>query len=73
MHFHGRTSDIALTAPRVFTGHSQGYTQASLVDHATGSVHTGLSMNVLAPSGAIEPHLHSFEEGFYILEGDAVR
>ena len=71
MHFHGR-SDIALTAPRVFAGHSEGYTQASLIDHATGSVHTGLSMNQLAPLGTISPHLHSYEEGFYILEGEAV-
>jgi uncharacterized cupin superfamily protein len=72
MHFHGRSSDIALTAPRVYASHSQGYTQASLIDHATGSVHTGLSLNQLAPSGAISPHLHSYEEGFYILEGDVV-
>ena len=72
MHFHGRTSDVALTVPRVYANHSQGYTQASLIDRATGSVHTGLSMNVLAPSGTIAPHLHSFEEGFYIIEGEAV-
>jgi quercetin dioxygenase-like cupin family protein len=71
MHFYGR-SDIALTAPRVYAGHSQGYTQASLIDHTTGSVHTGLSMNELAPLGTISPHLHSYEEGFYILEGEAV-
>jgi mannose-6-phosphate isomerase-like protein (cupin superfamily) len=72
MHFHGKTSDIALTAPRLYASHSQGYTQASLVDRATGSVHTGLSMNQLAASGTISPHLHSYEEGFYILEGEAV-
>lgn len=72
MHFHGRTSDVALTAPRVYANHSQGYTQSSLIDRATGSVHTGLSMNQLASSGTIAPHLHSFEEGFYILEGEAV-
>src|SRR5580658_6473241 len=72
MHFHGRLTDIPLTEPRLYANHSQGYTQASLIDRATGSVHTGLSLNLLAPSGAIAPHLHSFEEGFYILEGDAV-
>jgi quercetin dioxygenase-like cupin family protein len=72
MHFHGRSADFALTTPRIFANHSQGYTQASLVNHATGSVHTGLSLNVLAPAGSIAPHLHSFEKGFYILEGDAV-
>jgi uncharacterized cupin superfamily protein len=72
MHFHGRSSDIPLIAPPAYANHSQGYTQASLIDHATGSVHTGLSLNQLVPSGAIAPHLHSYEEGFYILEGDAV-
>jgi quercetin dioxygenase-like cupin family protein len=72
MHFKARSDDIALIAPRLYTGHSQGYAQASLVDHTTGSVHSGLSMNQLASSGAISPHLHSYEEGFYILEGHAV-
>jgi quercetin dioxygenase-like cupin family protein len=72
MHFYGRSSDIALSAPGLFASHSRGYTRASLVDHTTGSVHTGISMNVLAPSGSIAPHLHSYEEGFYILEGEAV-
>jgi quercetin dioxygenase-like cupin family protein len=72
MHFYGRTDDIALTAPRLYANHSQGYEQASLIDRATGSVHTGLSMNALTPGGTIAPHLHSYEEGFYLLEGDAV-
>jgi quercetin dioxygenase-like cupin family protein len=72
MHFKGRSDDVALTAPRLYSSHSQGYTQASLVDHTTGSVHTGLSLNQLAPSGFITPHLHSYEEGFYILSGRAV-
>ena len=30
-------------------------------------------MNELAPGGTIHPHVHSFEEGFYILSGEAVR
>jgi quercetin dioxygenase-like cupin family protein len=71
MHFHGRSDSIASSAPRLYADHSKGYTQASLIDHVTGSVHTGLSMNQIAPSGTISPHLHSYEEGFYILEGDA--
>ena len=29
-------------------------------------------MNELAPGGTIHPHVHSFEEGFYILSGEAV-
>jgi quercetin dioxygenase-like cupin family protein len=72
MHFHGRSDDIALTSPRLYANHSEGYTHAPLVDHTTGSVHTGLSVNQLASSGTIAPHLHSYEKGFYILEGEAV-
>ena len=34
-----------------------------------GSVHMGVGVCFLDPGGAIEPHVHSFEESFYILEG----
>jgi mannose-6-phosphate isomerase-like protein (cupin superfamily) len=34
-----------------------------------GSVHMGAGICYLDPDGAIQPHLHSFEESFYILEG----
>ena len=61
-----------MTADPQFAGHSQGYTRAPLVDHTLGSVHTGLSMCELAPGGTIDPHVHSFEEGFYVLSGTAV-
>jgi quercetin dioxygenase-like cupin family protein len=72
MHFFGNSKDVPLTEPRFSINHSRGYTQASLIDHNTGSVHTGLSLNELAPGGTISPHLHSYEEGFYLLEGEAV-
>jgi quercetin dioxygenase-like cupin family protein len=72
MHYFGRFDEGALTRHPIFEGHSEHYTHAPLVDHATGSVHTGLSMNQLAPGGAIEPHVHSFEKGFYVLSGDVV-
>jgi len=71
MHHFGRFDESALKGHPTFAGHSQGYRYVSLVDHETGSVHTGLSMNELAPGGSIEPHVHSFEEGFYILQGTA--
>ena len=71
MHFVGRIGDAAPAPHPVWVGHSEGYTEAWLIDHRTGSVHTGLSLNHLAAGGAILPHVHSFEEGFYILEGEA--
>ena len=72
MHHFGRFEESALRAHPAFEGHSEGYRCAWLVDHTSGSVHTGLSMNELAAGGEIHPHVHSFEEGFYILSGEVV-
>lgn len=72
MHYIGKFNESALTAPAIYENHGQDYTQAALVDHTTGSVHTGLSMNQLAAQGTLAPHVHSYEEGFYILAGQAV-
>jgi quercetin dioxygenase-like cupin family protein len=72
MHYVGRAGDRAFGSPPLYQGHSEGYGSVSLVDHTTGSVHTGLSLNQLAVNGTIAPHVHSFEEGFYLLEGQAI-
>jgi quercetin dioxygenase-like cupin family protein len=72
MHFSGRFEKSAMAPHPVYANRSQGYTQVSLVDHTSGSVHTGLSMNQLAAQGTLSEHLHSFEEGFCILEGQAL-
>ena len=72
MHSFGKFDATALGAYPVFAGHSEGYTHTWLVNHTTGSVHTGLSIDELAPGGTIAPHVHSFEEGFYILSGEAI-
>lgn len=73
MHYFGKFDEKALAAPALYAGHSQGYRQVELVNREkTGSVMTGLTINELAPSGTIDPHVHSFEEGFYLLSGEAV-
>ena len=72
MHYFGRFQDGALLADPLFAGHSHGYTRASLVNHTHGAVHTGLSICELAPGGTLDPHVHSFEEGFYLLSGEVV-
>ena len=69
MHYYGHSKDAPVATPKVYRDHSQGYTQAPLITHASGSVHTGTSLNFLAAGGFIAPHLHSFEVGVYILEG----
>ena len=72
MHHFGHFDAAALGRDPGWAGHSEGYRHASLVDHATGSVHTGLSIDELAPGGTLAPHVHSYEESFYVLAGEAV-
>jgi quercetin dioxygenase-like cupin family protein len=72
MHHFGKFEESALASHPAFAGHGEGYVQADLISRGTGSVHTGLSVAQLAPGGVLEPHVHSFEEGFYILSGEAV-
>ena len=72
MHYYGNSKDAPISVPAAYRHHSHGYTLAPLIDHTSGSVHTGTSMNHLAPGGFIAPHVHSFEEGFYILDGEAI-
>ena len=72
MHYFGKFEESALASHPVFAGHAEGYVQADLVSRAMGSVHTGLSVAELRPGGVLHPHVHSFEEGFYVLSGQAV-
>lgn len=71
MHYFGSFDARALAPHPVFDGHSTGYTHADLITHRQGSVHHGLSIDELAAGGSIDVHVHSFEEGFYILQGTA--
>jgi quercetin dioxygenase-like cupin family protein len=72
MHLVRRSSEGVLAVPELYSGHSTGYTSAPLVDHTCGSVHTGLSLNELAVGGSLAPHVHAYEEGFYLLEGQVL-
>ena len=72
MHYAGKFSESALTSHPTYERYSQGYTQAALIYETTGSVHTGLSLNQLTVHGTLSPHVHSYEEGFYVLAGQAV-
>jgi quercetin dioxygenase-like cupin family protein len=70
MHYVGKAG---LFAPNsVYEGHSEGFTESALVDHTSGSVHTGLSIARLEPGGWIAPHVHAYEVGFYMLSGHAI-
>jgi quercetin dioxygenase-like cupin family protein len=52
-------------------GHSSGLQSCRLVGGAQGSTHMALTLVTLA-DGHVDTHLHSFETGFYVLEGNPV-
>jgi quercetin dioxygenase-like cupin family protein len=68
MNHRGSLSATAGGAAR-YAGHSSGHERRILVDRAAGSVHQELVVAELEAGGSVDPHLHAFEEAFYVLEG----
>lgn len=68
-----RSADQAqFVVPAAYAALSTGFRRWSVVNGASGSVHQEFSICELEPGGAIGAHLHSFEESFYVLEGQLV-
>jgi len=72
MHFVSRIDPESAKTPQIYDGKSSGFFRATYVERSTGSVHMGTGICYLDPNGSIEPHLHSFEECFYIMEGNVI-
>lgn len=72
MHYSSNLDAIGKTTPPLYEKRSRGFTRTTTVDRASGSVHMGVGICELAPGGFIQPHLHSFEESFILLQGDVV-
>jgi quercetin dioxygenase-like cupin family protein len=58
--------------PAAFAGHSEGFGRVQLLGGRHGAIHTSTGLCDIAPGGRIDPHVHSFEESFYVLEGNPV-
>jgi quercetin dioxygenase-like cupin family protein len=71
MNHRGSLSSTAGDAGR-YAGHSAGHVRRALVDQAAGSVHQEVVIAELEPGGAVDSHLHAFEEAFYVLDGSLV-
>jgi quercetin dioxygenase-like cupin family protein len=56
--------------PGATTETSSGLARLRIVGPEQGAVHTDLSVGGLASGGWIAPHVHSYEEALYILEGE---
>jgi quercetin dioxygenase-like cupin family protein len=49
---------------------SSGLARLRVVGREQGAVHTELAVVAIAPGGWLAPHVHSFEEALYVLEGE---
>jgi quercetin dioxygenase-like cupin family protein len=67
---HLKRRDDMLLVPE-YEQRSEAFMRCTLVDGDTGSVHMGLGLCRLA-DGYVDTHLHSFEESFYVLDGEPV-
>lgn len=72
MHEVSKIEEMKAQTPRLYEAHSSGFRCATYVDRAIGSVHMGTGICYLEAGGNIQPHLHSFEESFYILDGNVI-
>ena len=69
-HHVARAADIKLLP--AYEGHSAAFARAAVIDRSVDSVHTALGLCELGAGGHIDLHVHSFEEQFYITEGEPV-
>jgi quercetin dioxygenase-like cupin family protein len=60
------------TTPAAFADHSSGFGRVQLLGGRHGAIHTSAGLCDLAPGGTIAPHVHSYEESFYVPEGKPV-
>jgi quercetin dioxygenase-like cupin family protein len=69
MHAAGRIEEAAsVLGP--YEGRSSGLARRTIVDGSVGSVHMAEAICTLDPGGSVERHVHAFEEGIYVLEGE---
>ncbi|RPI22692.1 MAG: cupin domain-containing protein [Actinobacteria bacterium] len=71
-HIVHRAGDALYSVPEAFAARSNGFSRWSMVDHDGPAVHTGFGLSLLEPGGTIDRHVHSFEESFFVLEGEVV-
>ena len=70
MHFASKIDPTTAQTPQLYEQNSSGFRRVSYVHRAMGSVHMGTGICYLDSNGMIKPHIHSFEESFYVLEGN---
>jgi mannose-6-phosphate isomerase-like protein (cupin superfamily) len=71
-HLVVRPADAEYTVPAEFVGHATGFRRWAAIDEHSPSVHMGFGVCELEPGGTVDWHTHSFEESFYVVEGEVI-
>jgi quercetin dioxygenase-like cupin family protein len=72
-HLIRRATEARPAVPAGWAGRCEGFRRWPVVDEATpAAVHTGFGVCELDPGGSVAAHVHSFEESFHVLDGEAV-
>jgi quercetin dioxygenase-like cupin family protein len=67
---HSLVRENAVRPTAAFPGHSRGFRRFSAVDRKSGAVHTAIGICEIDTRGEIESHVQSYEEFFYVTEGE---
>jgi quercetin dioxygenase-like cupin family protein len=69
-HFVGRVDWAFADSPPATTETASGLARSRLIGPDQGAVHTELAAVAIASGGWLAPHVHSFEETLYVLDGE---
>ncbi|HLO36521.1 MAG TPA: cupin domain-containing protein, partial [Candidatus Deferrimicrobium sp.] len=70
MHHVGHIDWSFIERPAPPSATSSGLARVLLVGPEQGATHTDLAAVALLPGGWLAPHVHSFEEALYVLDGE---
>jgi len=70
MHYVGHIDWAIAETPAPASATSSGLARDRLIGPDQGAVHTDLAAVALLPGGWLAPHVHSFEESIYVLDGE---
>ncbi len=71
-HLVRPAAEANFVPPSGWAAGAKGFRRWTTVDEAGGSVHTGFGICELSPGGEVPPHVHSFEESVFVVEGTGV-
>ena len=71
-HLVRRGADAVWTPAAGPLAAAAGFESWSVVDASTAAVHTGFGLGRLQPGARLPAHVHSYEESFFVLDGEVV-